>query len=45
MNVVKVANAKYYETFRNLPRFSHKELACINPSPKKIKEKVEMKKP
>jgi hypothetical protein len=38
LNVARVSKAQYFENFRTLPKFSHKEQACINPSPKKLKQ-------
>lgn len=32
--VYKVDKAKEWEAFRSLPKFKHKKLACINPTPK-----------
>jgi len=32
-----VEKAKEYESFRNLPKFSHVPMAVIHPSPKKVK--------
>lgn len=39
VHVEKVSHAKYFEKFRELPKYSHKELACINPVPKQLKPK------
>jgi hypothetical protein len=37
VHVAKVSQAKFYEAFRVLPKFSHVPMAVINPSPKKIR--------
>jgi hypothetical protein len=34
-NTIKVEKAKEFETYKNLPKFSHVPLAVINPSPRK----------
>jgi hypothetical protein len=32
---IKVEKAKEFESYKRLPKFSHKPLAVINPSPRK----------
>jgi hypothetical protein len=34
----EVAKAKEFETYRNLPKFTHVPMAVIHPSPKKVKQ-------
>lgn len=41
-HVYTVEKAKEWENFRNLPRFSHKELAVIHPTPKlQVRKKID----
>ena len=37
IKVAKVSQAKLFESYRTLPKYSHVHAACINPSPKKIR--------
>jgi len=41
----EVEKAKYWEPFRNLPKYKHKEMAVIHPSPIKKKAPLPPKKP
>lgn len=37
VKILKVEKAKEFESFRNLPKFSHVPMAVIHPSPRKKK--------
>ena len=43
IRVAKVSQAKFYEPFRVIPKFTHIPLAVINPSPKKMKPSSEIR--
>ncbi len=41
VKILKVEKAKEFETFRNLPKFTHVPMAVIHPSPRKKKDRHE----